>query len=269
MQIQGELALAATAVAVSRKMNPLQMGIHLVKTEGPRGLYSGLSAALLRQVFYSGPRFATYDVLKSKFGSTKVTSGQLPLWQTVPMAALAGAFGALVSTPCDVAMVRLQADSNRPVELRRNYKNVFDALTRITKEEGISTLWRGVTPTVARAMLVTVGHLAAYDSIKHSLIKTGSFKDNVITQLTASIIAAFLSSVLSEPIDVAKTRMMNMARTSSGVPLYSSTLDCLRKTVASEGIRGLYKGLTPTFARQCPYVVVTWLTAEQIKRHIF
>lgn len=29
-----------------------------------------------------------------------------------------------------------------PVEQRRGYKNVFDALVRITREEGIGTLWR-------------------------------------------------------------------------------------------------------------------------------
>lgn len=90
-----------------------------------------------------------------------------------------------------------------------------------------------------------------------------------MTHITASIIAAFVSSVLSEPLDVAKTRMMNMPLTPSGKPLYSSTLDCLKQTVTREGYTALYKGLTPTFARQCPYVVVTWLTAEQIKKRVY
>jgi len=44
-----------------------------------------------------------------------------------------------------------------PVAERRNYKNAFDALYRITKEEGVSTLWRGSTPTVLRAIAITVG----------------------------------------------------------------------------------------------------------------
>ncbi len=99
----------------------------------------------------------------------------------------------------------------------------------------------------------------------------GFFADGVRTHIMASIIAAFVSSVLSEPLDVAKTRMMNSAThpEQTGVPYYSSTFDCIRKTVQSEGFGALYKGLTPTFARQCPYVVVTWLTAEQIKKRLF
>lgn len=107
------------------------MGRHLIRTEGVPGLFRGLSAALLRQLFYSGPRFAAYDFFKQQFGGEK--SGSLPIWKTVPMAAVAGAIGAIIGNPCDLAMVRLQADSNRPVAERRNYKNVFDALTRVVR----------------------------------------------------------------------------------------------------------------------------------------
>lgn len=119
------------------------MGRHLVRTEGVPGLFRGLSAALLRQgmslpylisypflVFYSGSRFAVYDLLKSKLSSSTQSP---PLWQTVPMAATAGAVGALIGNPCDLAMVRLQADSNRPIAERRNYRNVFDAISRVTR----------------------------------------------------------------------------------------------------------------------------------------
>ena len=34
---------------------------------------------------------------------------------------------------------------------RRGYKNVFDALGRISREEGVKALWRGFEPTVSIA----------------------------------------------------------------------------------------------------------------------
>jgi hypothetical protein len=46
-----------------------------------------------------------------------------------------------------------------PVEQRRGYKNAFDALVRITKEEGVTTLWRGWRPTVMRAMVLNAAQL--------------------------------------------------------------------------------------------------------------
>ena len=47
-----------------------------------------------------------------------------------------GAVAVCIGTPFDVALVRMQSDSMLPMKERRGYKNVFDALIRMTKEEG-------------------------------------------------------------------------------------------------------------------------------------
>lgn len=39
--------------------------IQIVKSEGIMGLYSGLSASILRQITYSTMRFGVYDKLKN------------------------------------------------------------------------------------------------------------------------------------------------------------------------------------------------------------
>ena len=64
----------------------------------------------------------------------------------------AGGAGAFVGTPADLALIRMTSDGSLPVEKRRNYSNVFNALARIYKEEGLTTLWRGATPTIARSV---------------------------------------------------------------------------------------------------------------------
>jgi len=56
---------------------------------------------------------------------------------------------------------------------RRNYKNVFDALFRIIREEGLFTLWRGAIPTMGRAMVVNAAQLASYSQAKQALLDTG------------------------------------------------------------------------------------------------
>ena len=62
----------------------------------------------------------------------------------------AGGSGAFVGTPAEVALIRMTSDGSLPVDKRRNYSSVFNALARIYKEEGVTTLWRGATPTIAR-----------------------------------------------------------------------------------------------------------------------
>lgn len=85
----------------------------------------------------------------------------------------AGMCGAFVGTPAEVALVRMTADGRLPAEERRNYKSVVDALTRITKQEGVINLWRGAIPTMGRSMVVNGAQLASYSQAKEFLLKTG------------------------------------------------------------------------------------------------
>ena len=85
---------------------------------------------------------------------------------------------------------------------------------RIRHDESVFTLWRGVNATVNRAMVVTVGHLAAYDQFKEIFLQHGC-SDSLSTHFGASFSAAFIASVLSQPLDVAKTRLMNMKGTNT------------------------------------------------------
>lgn len=85
----------------------------------------------------------------------------------------AGVTGAFVGTPAEVALIRMTADGRLPSAERRNYKNVFDSLFRIVKEEGALTLWRGAVPTMGRAMVVNGAQLASYSQAKQFLLGTG------------------------------------------------------------------------------------------------
>lgn len=49
---------------------------------------------------------------------------------------------------------------------------------RVTKEEGVFTLWRGAIPTMGRAMVVNAVQLASYSQAKQALLTTGIKKRN-------------------------------------------------------------------------------------------
>ncbi|KOB64128.1 putative Mitochondrial 2-oxoglutarate/malate carrier protein, partial [Operophtera brumata] len=97
----------------------------------------------------------------------------------------AGSIGAFVGTPAEVALIRMTADGRLPVEQRRNYKNVVDALMRIVREEGVLKLWRGATPTVCRAMVVNAAQLSTYSQVCHIIQNAakGTSQVAVVTSL--------------------------------------------------------------------------------------
>jgi len=87
----------------------------------------------------------------------------IPLYQKAGAGLAAGGLGALVGSPADLSLIRMQSDSTLPEAQRRNYKGVGDALTRIVKDEGAMGLFRGAGPTVTRAMALNMGMLASND----------------------------------------------------------------------------------------------------------
>ncbi|XP_067944763.1 mitochondrial dicarboxylate carrier-like [Watersipora subatra] len=234
----------------------LGMGKQVVRSEGILGLYNGISASIGRQMTYSLTRFAVYEYIKG----LRTTGGRsLPFHEKVLIAAGAGGIGGFVGTPCDMINVRLQNDMKIARELRRNYKHVFDGLYKIARYEGVTTLFNGAAMASTRAVLVTIGQVAMYDQFKQMFLSTSYFTDNMTTHFTASICAASVATLLTQPVDVMKTRMMN-----AEPGTYSGIGACARD-ISSNGLAAFYKGFIPAFTRLGPQTVLTFLFFEQFR----
>ncbi|KAI4328141.1 hypothetical protein L6164_020523 [Bauhinia variegata] len=246
------------------RVGPIALGVRIFQQEGVTALFSGISATVLRQTLYSTTRMGLYDVFKQKL--TDPNTGNMPLSRKIGAGLISGAIGAAVGNPADVAMVRMQADGRLPAAQRRNYTSVVDAITRMAKQEGVTSLWRGSSLTVNRAMLVTASQLASYDQFKEMILEKGVMRDGLGTHVTASFAAGFVAAVASNPVDVIKTRVMNMKVEAGAEPPYRGALDCALKTVKAEGPMALYKGFIPTISRQGPFTVVLFVTLEQVRK---
>ncbi|KAL7301735.1 hypothetical protein TKK_0005731 [Trichogramma kaykai] len=231
----------------------------IVKNEGFFAMYSGLSAGLMRQATYTTTRLGIYTwlfELASKDGQPNfITKAGLGM--------AAGCVGAFVGTPAEVALIRMTADGRLPLAERRNYKNVFHALIRITREEGIFALWRGAIPTMGRAMVVNAAQLASYSQAKQALLDTGYFEENITLHFVSSMISGLVTTAASMPVDIAKTRIQNM-KTIDGKPEFKGAIDVLGKVVRNEGVFALWKGFFPYYARLGPHTVLTFIFLEQM-----
>ncbi|KAI3389465.1 hypothetical protein SNEBB_004204 [Seison nebaliae] len=233
----------------------------VTKNEGIAALYNGLSAALLRQATYTTSRMGIYTSL-NEYAQNK---GYTNFGYKALMGMTAGGLAAIIGTPAEVSLIRMTSDGRLPVNERRGYKNVFDALIRIVREEGTLTLWRGAVPTVVRAMVINAAQLATYSQAKTSLKATGYFHDGIWLHFNASMISGLATTAASMPVDILKTRYQNM-RIINGRPEYNGVMDILKSVIRNEGVFSFWKGFTPYYARLGPHTVITFIFLEQLNR---
>jgi len=259
--LKNRMQLSGAGGAAKEYKTSFHLFASIIKNEGITGAYAGLSAGLLRQASYTTVRLGTYTYLFERFSGP---DGKPPNFFTkAALGMMAGAVGAFVGTPAEVSLIRMTADGRLPPAEQRGYTNVFNALIRITREEGLLTLWRGCIPTMGRAMVVNAAQLASYSQAKQFLLSTKYFRDNIACHFWASMISGLVTTAASMPVDIAKTRIQNM-KIVNGVPEYKGAFDVLGKVIRQEGFFSLWKGFTPYYARLGPHTVLTFVFLEQL-----
>lgn len=98
-------------------------------------------------MFAGTSRLGIFRTLTEKL---KPADGPLPFYKTVGCSFVAGGLGAIIGTPADAALIRIQADATLPEAQRRHYKNGLDAMIRMLREEGLAGFFSGAGPTVVR-----------------------------------------------------------------------------------------------------------------------
>ena len=280
-QLSGELSAAPRSGSSMAALARTARGMHM--QGGCSEFYRGISASVLRQSIFSSLRHGLFAVActhmcvqaTASAPAHRTATQQLPphpsKFVPIETAALAativGGISALVANPTDVVLIRMQSDGHWPPRQRHEYRHAGQALLDIAHNEGLGRLWRGCGPTVLRASLVTLTQITTYHSTKRFLLKSAPLSwfplgnNDSKLHLTAALASASAASLVTCPVDVVKTRIINMRKAEGGAH-YKSSLDCVVQTVRTEGIRGLFKGLLPTFLRLGPHTVILWNVQE-------
>ncbi|KAF7285005.1 hypothetical protein GWI33_012321 [Rhynchophorus ferrugineus] len=216
--------------------------------------------AVLRQATYGTIKFGTYYSLKKII--VEHNKGQENVSVNILCAVIAGSVSSAIANPTDVLKVRMQ------VQGTTGNVGLVDCFKDVYTHEGISGLWRGVSPTAQRAAVIAAVELPVYDFCKNYLLNV--LGDNASNHFVSSLFASLGSAIASTPIDVVRTRLMNQRRLkNAGVTLphhiYKGTLDCFVRTFRNEGFWAFYKGFIPTLFRMGPWNIIFFVTYEQLK----
>lgn len=143
--------------------------------------------------------------------------------------------------PIDVVKTRLQVSGDGG---GRNYKalGLGGTVSVMAAEEGVASFWKGIPAAWLREASYTSLRLGLYDPIKKAM---GITPDSwFISKFSAASLAGALGSIVGNPFDVLKTRLMTAEGKTP--PTMSKVAGDLYK---SQGIGGFYRGMEANVMR--------------------
>ncbi|KAH9795070.1 Nicotinamide adenine dinucleotide transporter 2 [Citrus sinensis] len=234
---------------------------NILKNEGLKGLYRGLSPTLLALL----PNWAVSTIIDDLFPVKRDGNSQLSVGKNMIAAAGAGAATAIATNPLWVVKTRLQTQGMRSNVVP--YKSILSALRRIAHEEGMRGLYSGILPSLAGVSHVAI-QFPAYERIKHYMAKkddTDVDKLNPGSIMIASSIAKVLASVITYPHEVVRSRLQEQGQNRKVDVQYAGVVDCVKKVFQKEGFPGFYRGCATNLLRTTPSAVITFTSYEIIQ----
>lgn len=206
--------------------------------QGPRGLWRGHSATLLRVAPYSATSFAVFDPYKG------AVRDFFPGLNEVYVRFLAGAGAGMTATsltyPFDLFRARMAA--------HRGAESPYDGYLRATvhivrNEGGPRALFSGLRATLLGIVPYSGITFCLFETFKAHLVARGMQppgQEQLGTgwRLGAGALSGLLAQSATYPLDIVRRRMQVSPH------LYRNEAHAMTSIFQSEGARGLYKGLS-------------------------
>ncbi|XP_053944102.1 probable mitochondrial glutathione transporter SLC25A39 isoform X6 [Cuculus canorus] len=139
------------------------------------------------------------------------------------------------------------------------FTGTLDAFVKITRYEGIRSLWSGLPPTLVMAVPATVIYFTTYDQLRDYLhAQTGSQGPHIA--LLAGALARLGAVTVISPLELIRTKMQSRQLSYRELGL------CIRSAVAQDGWLSLWRGWGPTVLRDVPFSALYWFNYELVRQ---
>ncbi|KAF3788289.1 Solute carrier family 25 member 44 [Nymphaea thermarum] len=263
--------------------NALSVVRSILKTEGIPGLYRGFGIVITGAI---PARIIFLTSLETTKAATLKLTEQFNLSEPT-QAAIANGVAGLTSSllsqavfvPLDVVSQKLMVQGYSG---NMRYSGGLDVARRILKSDGFRGLYRGFGLSIMTYSPSSAVWWASYGSSQRYIWRDadgylllsrllGYAADNkelapkqweiVLVQATGGIIAGATASFVTTPLDTIKTRRQVME-----VEKRETTRQAIRRLIAEDGWKGLYRGLGPRFISMSAWGTSMILAYEYLKR---
>ncbi|KAK0631912.1 mitochondrial carrier domain-containing protein [Immersiella caudata] len=161
---------------------------------------------------------------------------------------------------------------------QRTFNSTVDGLRKIARNEGVTTLWRGLSPTLIMAIPANIIYFTGYEWLRYnpaSPVQRAGLRDEY-APLVGGSVARVLAATAVSPIELFRTRLQALsvsAPSSGAAPASSSgplieTFRGIKDMVGLHGYPALWRGLTLTLWRDVPFSGMYWLGYETIRNQL-
>ncbi|CCK69973.1 citrin KNAG_0D02230 [Huiozyma naganishii CBS 8797] len=245
--------------SLSKYKNSLDCLIKVVKTEGVRGLYSGLGFQLIGVAPEKAIKLTVNDFLRKKLIDKQ---GNLHAFAEVLSGASAGTCQVIFTNPIEIVKIRLQVKSE-------SVANASLTASQIIKSLGIKGLYKGVTACLMRDVPFSAIYFPTYAHLKKDIFnfdpkdKTKRNRLKTWELLVAGALAGMPAAFLTTPFDVIKTRLQVDPR--KGETRYKGIFHAAKTILKEESIRSFFKGGGARVLRSSPQFGFTLAAYELFK----
>ena len=259
--------------------SPLQCLRSTLAKEGVRGLYRGCVTPCMGAAVEDSISFSVSPAVGRALGPPRGAAGlparpeDLPLARVFFAGSCGGMSTSILVTPLELIKCRLQVDrvetGNRA---GARYAGPLDCLLQSVRAEGLRVLYRGHSATFAREAIGTGSWFTTYEFGLRTLAP-GKPRDQLppYTVLLAGAVSGMALNGIPYPFDTAKSVLQTLqAAPGSGagggggrLPGAPRTLlQAMRLIVDTQGVAGLYRGLSPALLRAMPANAAVFLVVR-------
>ncbi|OBT51000.1 hypothetical protein VE04_08502, partial [Pseudogymnoascus sp. 24MN13] len=150
---------------------------------------------------------------------------------------------------------------------RRTFNSTLDAFRKISRNEGISTLWRGLSPTLVMTVPANIIYFTGYDWLRFAPASpVNRLVHDSYARLVPGAFARVVAAFVVSPIEMFKTRMQaSRGAVAGGGGHFAKTLNSVREMTKTSGYASLWRGLTLTLWRDVPFSGIYWWGYETVR----
>lgn len=227
----------------------------IVRNEGFRGLYAGLTPSLIGNPLAWGLYFGGYRLfMKDPTSALDQTKA----------AALSGVITQTLTNPIWVIKSRMELQQRNAPHSSSNYKNTFDAARVIYREEGARGFYAGFTLSLFNNIHGVV-QLVTYERLRLLMFKLNNDNESKKLGFVPALMTAALSKVIAQlvtyPIQTVRTRVQQ--RPGHGLQ-HKSAVKAIMSMWRKDGPAAFYRGSLVATVRVIPHSAIIFALMEQL-----